>query len=679
VTVSANDRRKEYPGDGLATVFNGPMAYSATHITAALVEDATGVVSSAGSFTVSQLGKPAGTRVTLTTAPPAGFTLVLLRTLPISQIVDITNQGAFNANVLEQGLDLLDMQIQQINDDQQRSLRLSDYTLGVSTLLDPSSGDLIGWAGDGSGVVNYTIGAIAAAIGIPGAVYVPQSITAAGGQTVFDLVLPYAKGIGALSVYCDGLKLRGGGVDYTETSATRVTLTSAALEGQQFEFVHGQNVSTSQVDVAGITYQAPGSLFVRTQYGKNSDVVSVKDFGALGDGVTDDSAAVVAADAALVAQGGGTLLFPGGPYALSGQPDAGVTWRFEGAPVQRTLLGGGANFEAANASYTYLAGPHTTIQKTAEYTRVLAQGSENIGQSFCDAAYNIHIQKEHWSETTGTPKAGEIDGLCITYRQGGPRVGGGDPLAGISSGAAILLNAQATQACGATQLLEAVNSVVTVPGLAVNRQIGVQMGMLNTRDGDYYGHVLISTTGTQSAAYYAISEPGSTWTNVLMSRVGSYVPYFISVLGRSRWQTVAGVNASLEQEDPSGDLVFKNTSGTEIFRVGQTRTTAAPNTARVASTTSESISQADHQRIVVLANAAAITCTLSATAAVGTTVRAIQRDAGQVTFTPAGGATLNNRSSHTKTAGQYAAVTLEVRANGGGSAAIWVLSGDTAA
>jgi hypothetical protein len=409
------------------------------------------------------------------------------------------------------------------------------------------------------------------------------------------------------------------------------------------------------------------------------ETISVKDFGAVGDGVTDDTSKVAAADAAVAAIGGGTVVFPGGPYNFTGQPDPGVTWRFSGAPVQRTLLGGGANFEATSASYTYLSGPHPTFQKTAEYIRVLVQGSEQIGQSFCDAALNLHIQKEHWSETTGTPKAGEIDGLCITYRQGGPRVGGGDPLAGISSGAAILCNAQATQASGATQILEAVNSVVDVPGLAVNRQIGIQIGMLNTRDGDYYGNVVISTTGTQSAAFYAISQSPSTWTNVLMSRVGSYVPYFISVLGRSRWQTVAGVNASLEQEDPSGDLVFKNNGGTEIFRVGQTRTTATPNTARVAATTSESISQADHQRIVVLANAAAITCTLSATAAVGTTVRAIQRDAGQVTFTPSGGATLNNRSGHTKTAGQYAAVTLEVRANGGGSAAIWVLSGDTAA
>lgn len=126
MTVPANDRRKVYDGDGVTTIFNGPMAYSATHITAALVEIATGVVSSAGSFTVTQLGKSAGTRVTMAVAPPALYRLVLLRTTPYSQIVDITNQGSFNASVLEQGMDLLDMQIQQLADDNARTPRLGE-------------------------------------------------------------------------------------------------------------------------------------------------------------------------------------------------------------------------------------------------------------------------------------------------------------------------------------------------------------------------------------------------------------------------------------------------------------------------------------------------------------------------------------------------------------------------
>ncbi len=57
----------------------------------------------------------------------------------------------------------------------------------------------------------------------------------------------------------------------------------------------------------------------------------------------------------------------------------------------------------------------------------------------------------------------------------------------------------------------------------------------------------------------------------------------------------------------------------------------------------------------------------------------IQDGAGQITFTAASGATLHNRSGHTKSAGQYAMTQIYISANSGGSAAIYLLGGDTAA
>lgn len=87
----------------------------------------------------------------------------------------------------------------------------------------------------------------------------------------------------------------------------------------------------------------------------------------------------------------------------------------------------------------------------------------------------------------------------------------------------------------------------------------------------------------------------------------------------------------------------------------------------------------DSGKIVDLANAGAIAVTLPATAPVGYACTAVQGGAGQITFASTGSGTLVNRQSHTKTAGQYAMVSLYVRANAGGSAAVWVLGGDTAA
>lgn len=59
--------------------------------------------------------------------------------------------------------------------------------------------------------------------------------------------------------------------------------------------------------------QAGAGAVARTVQSKLRDTVSVKDFGAVGDGVTDDTAAIVAA----VAAANGTVLFPAGTYRVT--------------------------------------------------------------------------------------------------------------------------------------------------------------------------------------------------------------------------------------------------------------------------------------------------------------------------------------------------------------------------
>lgn len=94
--------------------------------------------------------------------------------------------------------------------------------------------------------------------------------------------------------------------------------------------------------------------------------------------------------------------------------------------------------------------------------------------------------------------------------------------------------------------------------------------------------------------------------------------------------------------------------------------------------TAITLGTADNRKLVETTSGSAVAVTLSAAAAAGTQLTVTQAGAGQVTFAAGSGGTLRNRESHTKTAGQWAVVRLYVRANGGGSAAEWVLSGDTA-
>lgn len=95
--------------------------------------------------------------------------------------------------------------------------------------------------------------------------------------------------------------------------------------------------------------------------------------------------------------------------------------------------------------------------------------------------------------------------------------------------------------------------------------------------------------------------------------------------------------------------------------------------------TTYTLQASDSGKIVECTNGSAITVTLPNSLGVGFCCTVVQGGAGAITFSAASGATRRNRQSHTKTAGQWAAATLYVRTNSGGSAAEYVLNGDTAA
>ena len=79
---------------------------------------------------------------------------------------------------------------------------------------------------------------------------------------------------------------------------------------------------------------ATGSITSRLLADRWGEVKNVKDFGATGDGVTDDTAAIQAAVDAAIAAGGGTVYFPGGTYSiLSVDIRHGLTLEGDGSSV----------------------------------------------------------------------------------------------------------------------------------------------------------------------------------------------------------------------------------------------------------------------------------------------------------------------------------------------------------
>jgi hypothetical protein len=137
--------------------------------------------------------------------------------------------------------------------------------------------------------------------------------TATAGQTVFTLTtMAYQPGTNSLSVFVDGVNQYGPGAQYAfvETSSTTVTFASGLHVGASVKFTTAVINNIGGVDASQVTYTAPFPNSETTNVeAKLAQIVSVQDFGAVGDGVTDDFAAFQAALTALP-DSGGSLYIP---------------------------------------------------------------------------------------------------------------------------------------------------------------------------------------------------------------------------------------------------------------------------------------------------------------------------------------------------------------------------------
>lgn len=276
MTIATNDRRKLYTGDGVATAFNGPSSSSASCIQVYL----DGVPVVAG-YTVTNLGGTS-TTVTFATAPSNGVSIVIMRTMPLTQETDVANQGALLAQAHEAAFDERVQQIQPIADHSTLVVKLP-VTLSNSGEVpnDPfvASADAQGAEGDGTTLADDTL-------------------------LRADLADPSPAKGGALVAF---------------------------------------------------KRQATGAVS-RTVFDKLSEELSVKDFGAVGDGVTNDTAAI---QAALNAVGSNKVLrINHGIYLVSATLYA---------PYGATIIGDGFEF--------------TQIYRTGDYGDTLVFGAAAAGNA----------------------------------------------------------------------------------------------------------------------------------------------------------------------------------------------------------------------------------------------------------------------------------------------------------
>lgn len=167
----------------------------------------------------------------------------------------------------------------------------------------------------------------------------------------------------------NAVAINGGTLDGITITNSSISADDGA-SGSIFTSVQGfinKLFSSAGAALIGFIQLGAGAI-VRTVRDKLREYVSVKDFGAAGDGVTDDSAAIQAAIDYLTTLYGGTLFFPDGRYLLN----TPVTIK-----SNITIAGVGTGTNGTVAKGSYLIANNATACLTADSVQKIK--FENIG------------------------------------------------------------------------------------------------------------------------------------------------------------------------------------------------------------------------------------------------------------------------------------------------------------
>ena len=160
MTISSTTVKNSYSGNGSTTAFAYTFKIFANTDLQVIIRSSTGtetVKTLTTHYTVSGVGDASGGNVTFTTGntPASGETVVIRRAVPQTQAIDYIANDPFPAESHEEGLDRATMTTQQVQEELDRSLKLSrtntmtstEFTVGASdrankVLAFDSSGEL---------------------------------------------------------------------------------------------------------------------------------------------------------------------------------------------------------------------------------------------------------------------------------------------------------------------------------------------------------------------------------------------------------------------------------------------------------------------------------------------------------------------------------------------------------
>ena len=162
MTISTTTSRVSFAGNASTVNFaTGFKFFAATDLTVIIVTDSTGAEVTktlTTHYSVAGAGSDSGGTVTMGTAPASGETIVIVRTQPYTQGLDLVENDPFPSDSVEETLDKIVVMTQQNDDALLRSVRKAE---GFTETFDPTLPKII----TGSTVLAFNAGATAFEIG----------------------------------------------------------------------------------------------------------------------------------------------------------------------------------------------------------------------------------------------------------------------------------------------------------------------------------------------------------------------------------------------------------------------------------------------------------------------------------------------------------------------------------
>ena len=212
-----------------------------------------------------------------------------------------------------------------------------------------------------------------------------SEVVATASQVLFSTP-EYVPGSNNLSVYVDGIRLLSS--EYTETSSTSVTLSVGVSVGILVELIVNEYPELAGTQAASsITFTQTGTGAVASNVqSKLEESVSIKDFGATGLGVVDDTAFMQAASDS----GAGEVRLPPGTYNITAALNLTIPGqRFVGAGkgvtiIEQTVVNkNGINIQADNVYIGHLQVKGITQDDAQEYHAILWEDVDGTVVEHC--------------------------------------------------------------------------------------------------------------------------------------------------------------------------------------------------------------------------------------------------------------------------------------------------------